>query len=206
MGRYSGYGTKVELDGLLSLDTAKLNQWSYFSGYRTGQITWTQRPSGRESEISVIVDTTDTVPHVRLQYATTDRDTGGQRYFDYRIDLTSTPCYYGGKRWWFECPLVVNNVACGRRSRVIYKCGDYFGCRVCQNLCYSVQNENHHGGFNRLFSVLENEKRADELLQKITVQFYKGKPTRKMLRYMSLRMRAVKSYEALGDIDELLRK
>jgi hypothetical protein len=54
--------------------------------------------------------------------------------------------------------------------------------------------------------VLEDEKRADELLEKITVQFYNGKPTRKMLRYMNLRMRAVRSFEALGDIDELLRK
>jgi len=58
---------------------------------------------------------------------------------DYWVNLETTPCYFGGKRWWFKCP----NNRCGRRCRILYNApgSDYFLCRICQNLTYRSQQE-----------------------------------------------------------------
>jgi hypothetical protein len=55
----------------------------------------------------------------------------------YHIDLTSTPCPYGGRQRWFMCP----NVACGRRVAKLYLRGGYFRCRACHRLAYASQRE-----------------------------------------------------------------
>ncbi len=61
---------------------------------------------------------------------------------DCKIELVSTPCYYGGHRWWFICPLVVNGNVCGRRVGVLYLGdGEYFGCMHCYDLAYLCQKE-----------------------------------------------------------------
>jgi hypothetical protein len=66
----------------------------------------------------------------------------------YHIDLTSTPCPYGGRRRWFVCP----NIACGRRVAKLYLRGRYFCCRGCHRLtcvsqrearCYQAMNRAH---------------------------------------------------------------
>ncbi|MBN9122903.1 MAG: hypothetical protein J0I06_27820 [Planctomycetes bacterium] len=60
---------------------------------------------------------------------------------DYSVRLVTTGCHLGGVRWWFVCPLVRDNVACGRRVRKLYLCGQYFGCRTCHNLTYRSRQE-----------------------------------------------------------------
>ena len=52
-----------------------------------------------------------------------------------RIPILSTPCNYGGKRYWWQCP------PCGRRVAVLYGAGKYFLCRNCHNLSYASQQE-----------------------------------------------------------------
>jgi len=49
----------------------------------------------------------------------------------------SRPCF-GGKRWWFICPLTKNGQYCGRRVRVLYQRPGciYFRCRHCYDLTY----------------------------------------------------------------------
>jgi hypothetical protein len=78
-------------------------------------------------------------PHrLRLYYSVTKRDRNKVDY-DYWVDLDTTPCYYGNKRWWFICP----NTNCRRRCRILYMApgSDYFLCRICQNLTYRSQQE-----------------------------------------------------------------
>src|SRR3989338_111524 len=48
------------------------------------------------------------------------------------LQFTTTPCSFGGCRWWFQCP------RCGRRTAKLYQpqpAGE-FGCRLCYNLTY----------------------------------------------------------------------
>lgn len=204
MGRWYGYGEKTELDGLLKLDAAKLNKWNYFAGYRSGSLSWTHSGSGQKSSISISVDTMSDYPHARLWYTVTDGWTGEKRDKDYKVELVSTPCHFGGKRWWFICPLVVNGYVCGRRARTLYKGGDYFGCRVCQRLCYSAQNENHRYGMYGFFKTMEYERKADELQQDIKVKYYNGRPTRKYRRYQQLQIKAAQGVMSMDEIERLL--
>ena len=43
---------------------------------------------------------------------------------------------FGGERWWFTCPLKVNDVNCNRRVGKLYlpPGANYFGCRSCHEL------------------------------------------------------------------------
>ena len=82
--------------------------------------------------------------YVRFQYTHTNRFTCEKSELDYKVRLVATPCYYGGHRYWFLCPLVVNGKACNRRVGVLYLGdGKYFGCRHCFNLTYECQKESH---------------------------------------------------------------
>lgn len=54
------------------------------------------------------------------------------------IRLQTTKPYYGGLRWWFTCPLVIDNVPCNQRVTKLHLPPDsrYFGCRSCHDLTY----------------------------------------------------------------------
>jgi hypothetical protein len=59
--------------------------------------------------------------------------------------LQRTRPTFGGRRWWFTCPLVVNGVPCGRRVGKLYlpPGAQYFGCRHCHDLTYQSAQEAH---------------------------------------------------------------
>jgi hypothetical protein len=40
----------------------------------------------------------------RLRYTTTNHWTGETTHHDYRVELTTTPQPFGGRRWWWICP------------------------------------------------------------------------------------------------------
>lgn len=56
---------------------------------------------------------------------------------DFYIQITRTPCNYGGGRPWFRCP------RCERRCAILYDAaaGDSFGCRKCLRLTYASESE-----------------------------------------------------------------
>jgi hypothetical protein len=63
----------------------------------------------------------------------------------YAVDLVSTAPHFGGLRWWFLCPLIVDGVPCRRRVGKLYlpPRADYFGCRRCHDLTYTSSQEAH---------------------------------------------------------------
>ena len=61
------------------------------------------------------------------------------------VEVTYTPCHYGGQRPWFICPGVVNGRYCGRRVAILYGPSTYFLCRHCYDLAYQSQRENAAG-------------------------------------------------------------
>lgn len=64
---------------------------------------------------------------------------------DYPVRLQTTPCNYGGVRYWFSCP--ASN--CGRRVAVLYLGGKIFACRHCYRLAYTTQRETAGNRANR---------------------------------------------------------
>ena len=65
--------------------------------------------------------------------------------------VTTTRPRFGGLRWWFVCPLLVDGVACRRRVGKLYlpPRARYLGCRHCHQLTYR--------------SCQEHDKRVDAL-------------------------------------------
>jgi hypothetical protein len=90
---------------------------------------------------------------VRLWYSWVWTATQQEESANYSVQLATTRPRFGGLRWWFICPLVVNGRACGRRVGKLYlpPGGRYFGCRHCHELTYR--------------SAQEHDKRVDDLRQ-----------------------------------------
>ena len=116
---------KFETDNSLKLSVFWLNKNKYLRDGNMDSITWSQ--GGQEV--------------LTVAYCVILRD--GQTDFfivdpytrkGFQINLKSTSCNYGGKRWWFLCP--VKN--CSKLIGVLYKTPDlgFFACRKCLNLTY----------------------------------------------------------------------
>ncbi len=73
---------------------------------------------------------------VRLNYRF--RQNGGEwQSMNYFVCLTTTPCNYGGERYWFICPVA----GCNRRVALLYGYDEIFACRHCYQLVYRSQRE-----------------------------------------------------------------
>lgn len=202
MGRYSGYGHKTELDGLLYLDMPKLKKFGLLNGSVTQSIIWTSHFDGVKSRISLNMNLYTKL--AQLTYTVTDNFTKEKTDYDYYVALESTPCNLGGVRWWFICPLVVGGIRCGRRVRKLYKGSSYFGCRTCQELCYSSQNNTSK--FHSFYLAEDLADKAEQLYSTMRTPYYNGKPTRKMKRYQELARRSNYYAEHLPSFDDLFGK
>ena len=78
-----------------------------------------------------------------FDYTITEWASGEKKDMNYPVRLTTTKCNFGGIRYWFICPLVVNGRSCNRRVGALYlpPNGEYFGCRHCYDLTYKCQKE-----------------------------------------------------------------
>jgi len=173
-----------------SLSVFWLRRYGYLprKGFRVsdarGGIEWIS-PSGNTGRIGfrVILDSThaDQGNQIILNYTWSEWSSKKVEPITLPVRLTTTRCNFGGKRYWFVCPLSRDSRLCGRRIGVIYDVGRWFGCRACANISYSAQRR---GGRFRWPSVsLEKVKRAEMQIKR---PYYAGKPTRKHLRFQRL--------------------
>jgi hypothetical protein len=97
-------------------------------------------PNGHQSGVAYTLAHDGDVPCGTLRYYTHYGE-------DVRIPIRfeSTPAHFGGRRWWFVCPLMNGDMACRRRVRALYlpPGGQYFGCRICNGLTYRSAQEAH---------------------------------------------------------------
>lgn len=173
---------RVPLDNLYKLDTAVLNHWGYFRFDNLGYITWSDAAGLPCFKVNLAVDV-DVHLQVVLSYRV------GDKKIEYIVKLSSTNCNFGGKRWWFICPGNPLIGHCGRRVRLLYKNGDYFLCRGCHNLCYSMQNDNHRWSMYGFYRAFLYKKAEHDLEDKIKRMVYAGRLTRKAQRLDYLRRR-----------------
>jgi len=146
-----------------------------------GSIYWTQGYSEEKSSISYsFSDHFDNTGHLRLWYTQTDRYSGEKTSLDYNVQLVTTPCNYGGKRYWFICPLSKNGQPCGRMVGILYHIGNYWGCRHCGNIAYDAQAESKR--FRGMVCIPDVDRAETEVKR----MYYRGKPTKKYQRYLGL--------------------
>lgn len=151
----------------------------------SGGISWSYGYSEDKSSISFSINrdnwgAVNEKTHIKLQYTNTSHRTGEKEEMNYKINLTTTLCNYGGKRYWFICPLTKNGQYCGRRVGVIYSIGKYFGCRHCGEIAYDSQMQ---GGRYKGFVSIPDIKKVEKEVKR---HYYRGKPTRKYRRLIRI--------------------
>ncbi|MEI7741485.1 MAG: hypothetical protein WCJ29_03180 [bacterium] len=165
-----------------ALSITFLKEYGYFDwDLMNGTATWTSSWSEDKSSIGIESRVRGDFPHLRLHYVHTSYD-GETTNLDYQVRITSTPCYFGGKRYWFICPLIRNGVPCQRQVGVIYGAGMYYGCRYCYDLAYQSQQENHSGMWYVMGKVLSNDLYDKEA--EMRVKYWHGRPTKRYARLL----------------------
>lgn len=94
------------------------------------------------------------------------------------LPITDTTPFYGGQRWWFECPLVT----CGRRTPHLYVDNGDIACRKCLSLRYETQYYSK-GTLNGIVWAMHQ---ADMLRASGRRLWYGKYPTRTGRRYLKL--------------------
>ncbi len=97
------YNSKATADESCRLKISELRKDGMLSsGYSSGTRIWSSNRTDKKTIIGLAVDITDDL-HVRLIYSVTDRE-GNKTDYDYQVSLVTTPCNFGGVRYWFACP------------------------------------------------------------------------------------------------------
>jgi hypothetical protein len=134
------YGGRPTIENALKLDLHYLiRQGSFRPGaIVTGSLTWTDTSSGQQRAcIGYEAHMGDEHGWVRLRYTTTNHWSGEKTDHDYRVQLTTTPQPFGGRRWWWVCP---------RRGDLVSKlykpsAAGIFASRKAHRLAYRSQRQ-----------------------------------------------------------------
>jgi hypothetical protein len=187
--------SKAETGPLKKIKISDLKKMRYLrKGFIGGKISWTRHGEDNGS-VGAQTTITETSKYLRIYYTQTDNYSGVKKEFDYNIPIVSTTCNYGGERFWFICPWYVRNIYCGRRVAVLFKNGDHFACRHCSDVIYSSQKLS---GYEKRFGTSLSYPELDEMRQNLKRFYYKGKPTKKYLRYLREEERLETSFRSMA--------
>lgn len=193
---------KEEVDYLKNVSVYFLKKHGYLRGWMSGTMTWSRNGEQTGSvRIQSCIDGQE--QYIRFTYSQTDRFTGEKADLDYKIPLITTPCHFGGFRYWFQCPWYANGVYCGRRVGVLYLGGKYFACRHCYNLTYNSRNL---GGISKLAGQVISMPELDELETQVKRKWYAGKMTRRYQRFLRKEWKSMRQMKVMADGLGLYRK
>jgi hypothetical protein len=191
------WNKKNRVDEVRSIDILSLQREKVFS--RGPGMTWTSSWSTNGEVIASIsyrVEAGEDGPSgLRFMYTITDNDTGVKKDYNYLIPIVSTSCNYGGKRWWYICPLIVNGRSCHRRCRVVYMPpgSEYFGCRDCHQLTYESRQRHRE----KFYEGFEKPYKAVEAAREELDRSRSWKKLEKLWRRLSCAHATIKSFEAV---------
>ncbi len=117
---------RLKRDGLLAPNSYNLS-WSRWTGEKTASISYTIANDFQGSSMGHLKMTMNYLHGAEKMPVT----------FDIRVEATRPN--WGGVRYFFNCPLIVNGIPCNRRVTKLHSAGGckYFGCRHCLNLTYN---------------------------------------------------------------------
>jgi hypothetical protein len=153
---------KLRVEECYSLDLTDLRRAGLFDS-PLGQIWMNLQERGRYGPFKVFYSLLDSTSGARF-LALIYKRPGSEKLFAYSVRLDWTPCPFGGGRWWFRCPIILDGQPCRRRRRILYRppSASYFGCRECYRLTYRVRQwhrKSNWEGYLRPLELLEEELR-----------------------------------------------
>jgi hypothetical protein len=118
----------LDISDLVRSGTLREEQWGG---------TWDLRKDGRQTGILINYEIDQAEPDQRF-ITLTYTFSATNRNYRYGIQLEATLPRFGGHRWWFRCPMRLDDGLCGQRiSKLYLPSGDpFFGCRSCHKLTY----------------------------------------------------------------------
>ena len=162
-----------------------------------GISTWSNVATGKQTaSISYEIRWLGATPYLKPSYKT------GDNSYTYQIFLTDTTPNYGGRRWWFICPLSRNEKPCGRRVGKLYLPNGsvYFGCRHCHNLTYqSTREELADKVDSRLYKIRRRMRAEGE----VTGGILDPIPPRRRYMHVKTYGRLMMEYHNLLDLRDL---
>ena len=162
---------KTKTDETFSLSVTGLKRLGFFIGYTSKSVIIKGSHVG-QAEIRITTDVWDSNNWMNLRYGIKSG-----RYtepMDYVVPLTTTPCNYGGKRYWFLC-------SCGRRCGVLYLQGKHFTCRLCNQLAYRSQSRNRK--WRMLYKLVDYQRMLEQAFS-IKRTFYRGTATKRYKKFL----------------------
>jgi len=167
---------KIELDKLIRLSISDLKHNGLLEErYNSGVFEFVQGHT--KNIIGIEVKIASDEKYVRFMYS--KKEQNGEREYDYRVCLETTPCNYGGVRYWFYCPFCprVYVEDYERRARTLYFYNSLFVCRHCfrPGHTYRIRNLS---GWSKQYGIVD--------MAKVELDFwdtrwrtYAGKPTKR---------------------------
>ncbi len=184
------WNRKHTVEQCKSIDMSFLRRDGFLDSSGAQGIIWTNRFGQETASMAIITHLSGEDSYIRFMYTMVDRNTGEETDFDYNVPLVSTPCNFGGVRWWFICPPSVDG-GCGRRVGVLYRAPrrDYYACRHCLELSYASRNESRRGRFGHLGYCMTLCRRMEKLREQTHRWTYDGRLARKAWRLHALTAR-----------------
>lgn len=135
------------------------------NGIYMGSCQWSigEKPT---ANIGYQINKENGVMSLKLIYQTGGSTTKEKTKHSYSVEIQETYPNFGGKRYWFTCPLIVKGIPCNRRVTKLYfpPGSHYFGCRECHDLTYLSCNESHK--WDKMFIDMGFDPSIEKLLRK----------------------------------------
>lgn len=140
-GRWSTRKKATTVEESEVLDVMWLARNTTFQAGVSGVVRWTL--AEREVSATGFALRSDGLDGLLLDLAYRFPATGLQVTLSAPLEKTFP--YFGGFRWWFLCPLLVDGLRCSRRVAKLYlPPGEvYYGCRCCHQLTYESSQRSH---------------------------------------------------------------
>lgn len=152
-GRWWGHSKKATVEDGLVLSAEAFKPFMDMARWNAGTMTWT-RGEEKERVASISFRPVEDQDGRAFRFTYTAGKGENAREADYNVRMVKAVPHFGGVRWYFLCPLVVNGRLCLRRVSKLYlpPGGLYFGCRECYGLSYTSSKESHR--FDGLYKIL----------------------------------------------------
>ena len=191
MGGYGSgrHGCRPMVDDALTLDLNLLirlrlirpGECSHGTFTWTSKMTNSQEPGTIVATIGYEASLLDPgAASVRLHY------TLGSVPQDHRVRLTTTPCHYGGRRWWWRCSIM------GQRAMKLHlpAGASQFASRAAYGLGYAIQRQ------SRMDRVLSRSQKLFGKFGPGPVLLAQGPPPRPRAMHLRTYARLSAAYEA----------
>lgn len=141
-GEHNAWNARRTVEECDSLDINWLTREGIFDcpNHNTGKL-WMSRPRNEEVQVDYRLELASRRMRLFNQF--------DDEQIEYCIPLEKRELPWGKFRWWFRCPLVIDNKPCLSRVAKLWRppYSKWFACRQCHNLTYRISQE--FGGSRR---------------------------------------------------------